>query len=149
MKVCLDPIHLAILSTDHTLSLGMAESLWRETQPLGIQTLLIEPGRFRTLLLSSQNRRDARSSIPEYADADEDFFETLTAASERQPGDVKKGVSIIADVVRKEGVAKGRTVPFRLQLGTDCYDLVKEKYEGLLKDMDDWKDVITSTEHAD
>lgn len=127
---------------------GMTESLCEETKPFGIRTLLIEPGRFRTLLLSESNRKNSRSAIGDYEDVTKKHFATLDAESENQPGEVSKGVSVIADLVRREGVAKGREVPFRLPLGTDCYEETKQKIDGMAKVMEEWKTVITSTDHA-
>ncbi|KAL2207843.1 NAD(P)-binding protein [Sarocladium strictum] len=127
---------------------GMVESLWRETQPFGIQTLLIQPGRFRTLLLSDTNRRDNSSQIPDYAEAVEKHYANLDAESQNQPGEVEKGVSIMVDLVRKEGVAEGREVPFRFPLGTDCYEESKNKLDEMVKVAEEWKHIIISTDHT-
>ncbi|GFF56550.1 uncharacterized oxidoreductase YusZ [Aspergillus udagawae] len=127
---------------------GLVESLWRETEPLGLRTLLIEPGRFRTLLLSSSNLKVAQSSIPEYIGRSEDLRKMLATEDRAQPGDVQKGVSIILDLVRAEGVAAGKKIPFRLPLGADCYETIKEKCEETLRLLDEWKDVINSTNYA-
>lgn len=125
------------------------ESLWHDTESFGIQTLLIEPGRFRTLLLSEENRTDSSSHIPDYAEMTSKHFAILSAASQKQPGDVQKGVKIMVDLVRKEGVAEGKKVPFRFPIGTDCYEEVKEKLNELLETMEEWKTVITSTDHVE
>ncbi|KAF4161536.1 hypothetical protein CNMCM6936_003377 [Aspergillus lentulus] len=127
---------------------GLVESLWRETEPLGLRTLLIEPGRFRTQLLSSSHLKIANSSIPDYAERSEDFQKMLAMEDRTQPGNVEKGVSIILDLVRSEGVAAGKKIPFRLPLGTDCYESIKEKCEETLTLLDEWKDVINSTDYA-
>lgn len=47
---------------------GFAESLQAETKNLGIKTLVIEPGRFRTSLLSTGNLRTKRSGSEVYAE---------------------------------------------------------------------------------
>jgi hypothetical protein len=127
---------------------GLVESLWRETEPLGLRTLLIEPGRFRTLLLSSSNLKVAQSSIPEYIGRSENLRKMLATEDRAQPGDVQKGVSIILDLVRAEGVAAGKKIPFRLPLGADCYETIKEKCEETLRLLDEWKGVINSTNYA-
>ncbi|KAF7114967.1 hypothetical protein CNMCM5793_000737 [Aspergillus hiratsukae] len=87
---------------------GLVESLWRETEPLGLRTVVIEPGRFRTLLLSSGNLKIAQSSIPDYSGRSEEFQKMLAMEDCTQPGDVEKGVSIILDLVRADGVAAGK-----------------------------------------
>lgn len=76
-------------------------------------------------------------------------MEYLARESERQPGDPVKLSEIVVDLVRGEGVAKGREVPFRLPLGIDCYDEIKAKCEETLKLLEDWKDVIRGTDHED
>ncbi|KAM5357569.1 hypothetical protein ACJZ2D_016140 [Fusarium nematophilum] len=126
---------------------GMAESLWRETSPFGIRTLLVEPGRFRTELLSSTNLKSEASSIPDYAQRSKEFNVMLSLANGKQDGDPEKGVSIILDLVRGEGVAEGREMPIRIALGPDAYDVIKGKCDETLKTLEDWKDVTCSTDH--
>ncbi|KAL2072433.1 hypothetical protein VTL71DRAFT_11776 [Oculimacula yallundae] len=121
---------------------GMVEGLWRETQHLGIKTLLFEPGRFRTKLLSSGNIKVAASSIPEYVDFSKSLLGGLAQEDQSQPGDPVKLVEIIVDVVREEGVAKGREIPFRLPLGTDCYEDIKKKCEETLELLEAWESCV-------
>ncbi|CAM1502636.1 Fc.00g074120.m01.CDS01 [Cosmosporella sp. VM-42] len=125
---------------------GMVESLWRETAPLGLQTLLIEPGFFRTELLSNTNLKTIQSNIPDYADRSKKFNEMLVSQNRNQIGDPKKAVSIILDLVRREGISEGRDIPFRLALGADSYDLMRSKCVDTLKMLDGWKAVTCSTD---
>ncbi|KAF5006346.1 hypothetical protein FDECE_7274 [Fusarium decemcellulare] len=125
---------------------GMAESLFRETESFGIRTLLVEPGQFRTELLSSTNLKIKPSTIPDYAQRSQDFNDYLAARSGHQAGDPEKGISIVLDLVRGEGVAKGKEIPIRIALGADAYDVVKTKCEETLKILEDWKDVTCSTD---
>ncbi|RSL73546.1 hypothetical protein CEP53_000673 [Fusarium sp. AF-6] len=124
---------------------GMAESLWRETTHFGIRTLIVEPGQFRTELLSSRNLKNEPSKIPDYAQRSKDFDEYLAKRSGRQAGDPEKGVAIVLDLVRGEGVAEGRDMPLRIALGEDGYEVVKDKCDETLKSLEDWKDVSCST----
>ena len=126
--------------------LGLVEGLSRETAHLGIKTLLIAPGRFRTSFLTPGNLQIVQSKIPDYAERSAALIRGLAQEDRSQPGDVELGVKIIIDLVRKEGIAAGRDVPFRLPLGSDCYETIKEKCEETLKLLDDWKDVIKSTD---
>ncbi|KAI8674093.1 hypothetical protein NCS55_00732100 [Fusarium keratoplasticum] len=125
---------------------GMAESLWRETTHFGIRTLIVEPGQFRTELLSSRNLKNEPSKIPDYAQRSKDFDEYLANRSGHQAGDPEKGVAIVLDLVRGEGVAKGREMPLRIALGADGYEVVKNKCDETLKILEDWKDVSCSTD---
>lgn len=126
--------------------LGIVEGLQRETEHLGIKTLLIEPGRFRTKLLSSGNLKAVVSSIPEYEEMSKTLRNQLAGEDQNQPGDPVKLVGIILDLVRGEGVAAGREVPFRLPLGTDCYADLKAKCEETLRLLEEWGPVIRSTD---
>ncbi|KAI0178703.1 NAD(P)-binding protein [Hypoxylon sp. FL1284] len=126
---------------------GLVESLSRETEVFGLKTLLIEPGRFRTKLLSPENLHAKASKIPDYAEVTQERVSLIAKADRAQPGDTQKAVKIIADLVRKEGCAAGRDVPLRLPLGPDCVGEVKKKCEETLALLEDWKDVVNSTDH--
>lgn len=126
---------------------GLVESLSREIAPLGIKTILIEPGRFRTNLLSPGNLQAVPSRISEYMAASQAHLDGLAKEDRTQAGDPRKAVTIIADLVKGEGCALGREVPFRLPLGADCYEGVREKCEGTLKVLEDWGHVIHSTDY--
>jgi hypothetical protein len=90
----------------------------------------------------------AESAIPEYAEHSKTHLENLAREDQAQPGDPVKLVEIVLDLVRREGVAEGREVPFRLPLGVDCYDELKGKCEETLKLLEAWKDIIRSTDHG-
>lgn len=123
----------------------MAESLWRETTRFGVRTLIVEPGQFRTELLSTRNLRNEASRIPDYAQRSRDFDEYLANRSGQQAGDPEKGVAILLDLVRGEGVAEGREMPLRIALGVDGYEVIRDKCEKTLRDLEEWKDVSCST----
>ncbi|CAI6331460.1 unnamed protein product [Periconia digitata] len=125
---------------------GIVEGLHAETAHLGLKTLLIEPGRFRTNLLSSSSMKSRPSDIPEYAERSRAQMEGLAGEDQNQPGDPVKLVEIVLDLVRGEGVAQGMEVPFRLPLGVDCYTDVKEKCEATLATLETWKNVTRSTD---
>ncbi|PMD49949.1 NAD(P)-binding protein [Hyaloscypha bicolor E] len=126
---------------------GIVESLWRETSPLGIKTLLIEPGRFRTKLLSSGNMKTVSTEILEYKDFSRTLLKGLAEADQMQPGDPIKLVEMVLDLVRQEGIAEGKEIPFRLPLGSDCYNDVKAKCEETLELLKKWEPMIKSTDY--
>ncbi|KAK1243402.1 hypothetical protein MKX07_004030 [Trichoderma sp. CBMAI-0711] len=125
---------------------GMAESLDREVRPLGLRTLIIEPGFFRTDLLSQGNLKTTESSIPDYAEASKAFNRLLAEKNHAQAGDPKKGVAVVVDLVRQEGVVEGKKVPVRMALGQDAYEVIKGKCRKTIELLEDWKDVISSTD---
>ena len=56
-------------------------------------------------------------------------------------GDPDKAAEAIVDVVRGEGVAKGRPWPEYLFLGEGAEEAVREKCSKVLKILDEWVDV--------
>jgi NAD(P)-dependent dehydrogenase (short-subunit alcohol dehydrogenase family) len=127
---------------------GIVESLRWEVEPFGIKTLLVEPGRFRTpFLFSGGNLRRAEPGVADYRQAYQGFLAYLALEDGNQPGDVRKGVSVILDLVRKEGLAKDREVPFRVPLGADCYGTIEEECEKTLSTLRDWEAVTKATDY--
>ncbi|UKZ76920.1 putative secondary metabolism biosynthetic enzyme [Trichoderma virens FT-333] len=125
---------------------GLVESLWRETSPLGIKTMLVESGLFRTMLGS--NMKYHASEIEDYKPASQALYNMLNELDGKQPGDPEKGVALILDFVRGEGSAAGREMPFRMPLGTDAYHGISKKCEDTLTLLKDNKDIICSTDFA-
>jgi len=78
----------------------------------------------------------------------QDHLKHLTQEDQAQRGDPAKLVEITLDLVRNEGVAKDKDIPFRLPLGVDVYEDIKEKCETTLQLLEEWKTVICSTDHA-
>lgn len=62
------------------------------------------------------------------------------------PGDLKRGVEVILDLVRGEGIARGSNIPTSFPLGTDCLVAVESVCREELQMLEDWKDVIISTD---
>ncbi|KAG5350786.1 hypothetical protein C0989_009295 [Termitomyces sp. Mn162] len=64
-----------------------------------------------------------------------------------QPGDPVKGIEIIVDVVRSEGVARGKPFPAVLAVGSDCYNVVKTESEKTMIRLEDWRDISCSSDY--
>ena len=128
----------------------MVESLSRETERFGIATLLIDPGRFRTGFLSTGKGKlaAAESTTEDYKLGYEQFLRFLAVENGNQPGDVKKGVNVIVNLVRGEGIAEGRgKIPLRLPIGTDSLETIREKCLETLGVLQDWESVVTGCDH--
>ena len=69
-----------------------------------------------------------------------------TAYNGKQPGDPKKLVQVILDVVRGEGVAQGRELPLGLPLGSDCYSAINDTLARTASVLNQWEDVIKGTD---
>ena len=53
-------------------------------------------------------------------------------------------MEVVVDIVRGEGVAKGKPWPGLLVLGEDADHDVRRKCEMTLRTLDEWKDVSTN-----
>lgn len=63
-----------------------------------------------------------------------------------QPGDVKKGVKVMIDVLTQDGLAKDKKIPERVPIGPDAVQIVRDSCKSMLQACDEWGDVITSTD---
>lgn len=128
----------------------MADCLQAETSALGIQTIVFEPGNFRTEILGSKmlnNKPTPSASNEENSKIHAETTAAFAALSGHQRGDAKKAVKRMVDVLRLEGVAEGRTaMPPRLLIGKDAFDAVREKCEETLRICEEWEGVIGDTD---
>ena len=126
----------------------MAESLGAEVKHLGIRTLLIEPGFFRTTLLHPGKLRGPVGALEDYEPVNQRVRTMLEALDGKQPGDPVLAVARTLDVVKGEGVAKGKgdVYPARLPLGCDALALIRKKCTSTLELLEEWEDVIMSTD---
>ncbi len=69
---------------------GWAESLAPEVAPFGIRTMLVEPGFFRTELLTPESTRYAESTIGDYAERTEQTVTAWKGMNGQQGGDPAK-----------------------------------------------------------
>ncbi|KAH9204068.1 putative short-chain oxidoreductase [Leptodontidium sp. 2 PMI_412] len=124
---------------------GIAESFYDEMKPLGIHSLLVEPGYFRTKLLSDKNSSLIPTKFPEYEPVTRAMYDTFRSYNGKQPGDPEKGVARILDVIRQEGLASGKGIPMRLILGPDAVSEVRKKCLDTLDLVKEWEELSTST----
>ncbi|RHZ59307.1 hypothetical protein CDV55_106678 [Aspergillus turcosus] len=122
------------------------EALSQETVSLGIKTLLVEPGQFRTELLSAKNSMFVETKFPEYRELTEASFATFRDANGKQRGDPKKGVARIIDVVKGENAAKGKEWPKELALGPDAVAVIRKKCQDTLKKLEEWEELSCGTD---
>ena len=69
-----------------------------------------------------------------------------TAYNGKQPGDPKKLVQVILDVVRGEGVTQGRELPLGLPLGNDCYSTINNTLARTANVLNQRENVIKGTD---
>ena len=118
----------------------------KETVFFGIQHLLVEPGFYKTKVYSQPNLVFEDLKTSDYAEIESALRAGVAAVDGNQPGDPAKASERIVDVVRKEGMAAGKETPFRLPLGRDGMEQVRNKCLNTLKIMEEWESLIVSTD---
>ncbi len=116
---------------------GWVEGLAQELAPLGIKSLVIEPGMMRTDFLDASSARHGDIEIADYADAVTQFQSFIAGANRTQPGDP---VELAARIV---GLAATPSPPARLLFGDDALEWTSAKL-GRLSD-----EVKASADHGD
>lgn len=123
----------------------VVDCLREEVSPFGIQCCLVTPGYYRTKIFAPGNIKFGVPSIPDYAEFNKGYQARVASLHENQPGDPKKATDCIVDVVRGEGEAAGKTLPNRLPVGTDAFDIMRERCSEIIRICDEWEHVSTDT----
>ncbi|AZK97881.1 MULTISPECIES: SDR family oxidoreductase [Streptomyces] len=123
---------------------GISEALSVELAPFGIQSMVVEPGVFRTDFLDSsslsvaQNRISAYDGTPAHVTLD-----WIDRANHAQLGDPVKGAALIVEV------ASAETLPTHLYLGRDTLERLDVKYRQVQADLAPWREKSAATGHDD
>ena len=111
-----------------------------ELLPFGIRVVLVEPSSFLTEGILNQEFFTA-NAIADYDEIRAVGIARYRGIPARVNGDPDKAAEAIVDVVRGEGVAKGRPWPEYLFLGDGAEAAVRGKCSKILKALDEWVDV--------
>ena len=122
---------------------GMSESLREELAPLGIAVTIVEPGGFRTDFLDASSLYVEPGELKDYAPSAGQTRTVPGLYNHEQAGDPAKLAEVLVDV------AEAEDPPLRLQLGRDCVERVIEKLDQVRRDLDTWRSLAESTDHAD
>jgi len=117
---------------------GWMESLRPEVEPFGIHTTIVNPGFFRTKLLTKESMTFADRSIEDYADRGAEQLKWWEAQNGRQPGDPAK---LARALVR---VAGEQSPPRRFIAGADVIALAEQKVADLKAQIDAYHQLSTS-----
>jgi NAD(P)-dependent dehydrogenase (short-subunit alcohol dehydrogenase family) len=109
---------------------GWIESLTPEVAPFGIRTMLVEPGFFRTELLSPESTNYAKSSIDDYAERTAQTVAAWNSMNGRQGGDPKKLANALVQLASED------KPPLRFAAGADAMAAVEKKAKDLLAQVD-------------
>src|SRR6478752_1982991 len=117
---------------------GWMESLRFEVEPFGIHTTIVEPGFFRTDLLTNDSTAYAELSIDDYAERTAQTRPAWEAMSGKQTNDPAKLAKALLTVVDRE------QPPLRWVAGADAVATVEQKANELLAQVDAYRDLSSS-----
>jgi len=122
---------------------GWIESLAPEIEPVGIRTMLVEPGFFRTELLTADSTTYALPSIDDYAQRTRETVTAWSGMDGKQGGDPAK----LADaIVQLAGLDEP---PVRFAAGSDAVQTFEAKANALLAQADAYRKLSSSLAHDD
>jgi NAD(P)-dependent dehydrogenase (short-subunit alcohol dehydrogenase family) len=117
---------------------GWMESLRFELEPFGIHTTIVEPGFFRTDLLTKESTAYADLSIDDYADRTSQTRPAWEAMSGKQSGDPAKLAKALVTLLNEE------QPPLRWVAGADAVETVETKAKNLLAQVDAYRELSSS-----
>ena len=122
---------------------GWTESLIPEIEPFGIRTMLVEPGFFRTELLSADSTTFAAASIDDYAQRTQETITAWSGMNGKQGGDPAR---LAGAIVRLAGLDEP---PVRFAAGVDAVQTFEAKAKALLDQADAHRKLSSSLAHDD
>jgi NAD(P)-dependent dehydrogenase (short-subunit alcohol dehydrogenase family) len=122
---------------------GWIESLAPEVAPFGIRTMLVEPGFFRTQLLSPESTTYAEPSIDDYAERTTQTVAAWNAMNGQQGGDPAKLASALVQLAGRD------EPPLRWVAGADAIATVEQKAKDLLAQADAYRELSSHLAHDD
>jgi NAD(P)-dependent dehydrogenase (short-subunit alcohol dehydrogenase family) len=117
---------------------GWMESLAPEVEPFGIHTTVVNPGFFRTELLTKESTNYAPASIEDYAErnaAQREFWEGMNG---QQGGDPAKLAQALLTITDEE------QPPFRFIAGADALAQAEQKLAERQQQIDAYRDLSSS-----
>jgi NAD(P)-dependent dehydrogenase (short-subunit alcohol dehydrogenase family) len=109
---------------------GWMESLRLEVAPFGIETTIVNPGFFRTELLTPQSTKYAPPSIDDYADRRNALVTAWNAQNGKQAGDPAKLAKALVTIANEQPPRR------RFIAGADSIASIEQKAADLQADVD-------------
>jgi NAD(P)-dependent dehydrogenase (short-subunit alcohol dehydrogenase family) len=117
---------------------GWAESLAPEVAPFGIRSMIVEPGFFRTELLTPESTSYADSTIEDYAERTEQTVKTWKSMDGQQWGDPAKLAGALIQL------AELNEPPLRFAAGADAVDTFEARAKLLQNQADAHRDLSSN-----
>jgi NAD(P)-dependent dehydrogenase (short-subunit alcohol dehydrogenase family) len=122
---------------------GWMESLQPEVEPFGISTTIVNPGFFRTDLLTQESATYASPSIPDYADRHAGRVQWYESMNGQQAGDPAKLARALVTI------AGQKQSPRRFLAGADAIAIAEQKAKDLQEQANAFRDLSTSLARED
>jgi NAD(P)-dependent dehydrogenase (short-subunit alcohol dehydrogenase family) len=122
---------------------GWMEALTGEVEPFGIRTMIVEPGFFRTELLTPESTTFGELSIDDYDEARAQINAFWTSMNGAQAGDPVKLARALVEL------ADSTEPPLRWAAGADVVEGVEDKARLLLAQVDAHRELSTNLAHED
>ena len=119
---------------------ALSEALTHELAPLGIRSVAIEPGPFRTNFLDGSSLAIAGAQIDDYAATAGAARSWAADSNYGQQGDPVKAAKIIVDLADRDDL------PERIQLGSNAFEDVAAKLARTARDQEQWREVSLSAD---
>ncbi len=122
---------------------GWMESLQAEVEAFGIRTTIVNPGFFRTELLTEESTSYAEPSIEDYHDRRQQQMHFWKGANGQQPGDPAKLANALITIADLE------EPPLRFIAGADAIATAEQVVAMLQKQIDAFRDLSVSLAYGD
>ena len=122
---------------------GWMESLAAEIAPLGIHATIINPGFFRTELLTKESTISARESIEDYAEGNSARREFFAGMNGNQVGDPAKLAQALLTITELQ------QPPLRFIAGADALEAAEQTLTERRQQIDAFRELSTSLDHDD
>ena len=122
---------------------GWMESLTPEIAPFGIRTMLVEPGFFRTELLTNDSTTYARPSIDDYAEKTKGIVAAWKSMDGKQGGDPARLAAALVNLAMLD------EPPARFAAGADAVQTFEAKANALLAQAQAHRGLSTSLAYDD
>jgi NAD(P)-dependent dehydrogenase (short-subunit alcohol dehydrogenase family) len=122
---------------------GWMESITPEVAPFGIRAMVVEPGFFRTDLLTPESTNYAEPTIDDYAERTRQTVTAWNGMNGRQGGDPAKLAHALVQVAGQD------EPPLRWVAGADAVRGVEQKAKDLLAQADAHRELSSSLAYED
>ena len=121
---------------------ALSEAMTHELAPLGIKSVAIEPGPFRTNFLDGSSLSVTETHLDDYSATAGAARSWATDTNYGQEGDPVKAAKIIVDLASYD------ELPERIQLGANAVDDVAAKLARTASDQEQWRSISLSADYA-